>query len=66
MSNPTTDIVSLTEQLETLSSQMTVIISDYYKELLDKGIPKDLAYDLVRDFHDKFWRGIISGGGNPK
>lgn len=30
---------------------LAVVLGEYYKALLEHGIPEDLAYDLVLDFH---------------
>ena len=55
-----TQIVAEFEQVETTTSQIAIVISGYYKDLLDHGTPPDLASILTQELHRQWWSVMLS------
>ena len=53
--NKTTQMVAEFEQVETIAAQVAIVMAEYYKDLIKNGIPADLAYLLVQEFHRQWW-----------
>lgn len=49
------DLVSAMDQVSGLTTQVAMIESSYFLELVKSGTPYDLACNLVRDWHNMYW-----------
>lgn len=49
------DIIAMLEQFETAVANTAPVIASYYKQLIEGGIPVELAGQLVMDWHHTFW-----------
>lgn len=48
---PNIDIVAQLDQMTTTLENSATMLGVYYKRLISEGIPDELAYELVIDFH---------------
>jgi hypothetical protein len=47
------------EQYETMIEQIALVAQAYYQALKDSGMPDNLAYELVKEWHTIWWTMII-------
>jgi len=47
------------EQYDAMMANIAPIVGTYYTKLLDSGVPADLAYQLVMDWHSLWWRSVM-------
>jgi hypothetical protein len=57
-------LASQLEQFETTISDFAPIVCAYYQALIENGLPEDLAYKLVTDWHAVWWTLAIGAGLN--
>jgi hypothetical protein len=50
------------EQFEAALGSVAGLVGQYYKDLLEKGCPADLAHELTLDWHEMYWATMLSMG----
>ena len=59
--NKETELVSDFEQAETALSMVAMMVAGYYKELVENGVPEDLAAELTMVYNEMHLSVILGG-----
>lgn len=56
MADPPADFVAGMDQFGAMAKTVAQVVAQYYKGLVDSGIPKPVAVSLTQDFANLQWR----------
>jgi hypothetical protein len=51
-------LIAESDQYANEIRNVAMIVANYYKALVDEGVPEDLAGEIVRDWHLEFWDAV--------